>query len=341
LTNHFAGDSIYRIAICNKLKEVQHTNLASLIVVDHREGTKALMDAQGRVHIVKNLEPPIQASTVRGENQYHNIYAADESAFSFNDDDSSPDEQGLLVTFHRPSHATTGRLVLRLKNSFWFDHVYGQFTQLFGTGYNLFTQHLRAWPTTNMKQWAIEQNVPLTISVKQNSEWRIHERLECVGPLASRETVTEIDLSNIDDENITIRLSTGYLFWEIDYLAMDFEGDESFSSRSVVHSSAIDQTGVDVGASLLHSDDQYLVQPSIGDEAVITYRVPPKNVKHAERSVFLHSRGYYEYVRDFKNPPEVMRLLEFKRPGQLAQFSRELLDALSHESKDEEPSLSF
>jgi hypothetical protein len=321
----------YRILITNKLQEVQYTNLASLIVVDHAHGTTALMDSHGKIHIVRPPQEPIKAFSRSGDDQFLGINRSDDNAFSFDNTQVAPDEQALFLTFKRPSRALSGRLILRLKNSFWFDHVYGQFNQLFGTGYNVFAQRQRKATAAKLKQWGLEQQIPLTVAIQGPSGWKLIDRLDCVGPLAYRELVVNVNLADEANDEVTVRLSTGFMFWEIDYAAMDFSAEKDFAVHRLQPITASDEKGLNVRSPLLAADKDYLIQPHIGNETTITYLAPVIDKQYQRRSIFLHARGYYEYIRDYHHPPDIVRLLEFRHPGSLARYSREQLDSMCGE----------
>jgi hypothetical protein len=64
-----------------------------------------------------------------------------------------------------------------------------------------------------------------------------------------------------------------------------------------------------------------LYQPDVGNEVVITYAAPAPNEGRAQ-TVFLHSRGYYEYIRDYKNKPDLSYLKSFRKEGAFTRFSK-------------------
>jgi len=38
--------------------------------------------------------------------------------------------------------------------------------------------------------------------------------------------------------------------------------------------------------------------------------------------LFLHTRGYYEYIRDYKGKPNISELKKFKLTGTFARFAK-------------------
>ena len=66
-----------------------------------------------------------------------------------------------------------------------------------------------------------------------------------------------------------IKLSTGFMFWEIDYAAMDFSEGDSFTMQKLSPSSATDEVDKNVLAQLQKEDGLYLEQPEIGNIATV------------------------------------------------------------------------
>ena len=78
-------------------------------------------------------------------------------------------------------------------------------------------------------------------------------------------------------------------------------------------------------------DNQYYVQPEIGDEATLTFDVPPLP-QNLRRSVFLHSKGYYEILRNPEGTPDMTLLNSFRKPGRFIEFSKEEFLKISNPS---------
>ena len=70
------------------------------------------------------------------------------------------------------------------------------------------------------------------------------------------------------------KLESGFLFWEIDYVAMDFTPHLQIKQTRLSVATALDQDGRDVSDLLLQDDDLYYHQPQIGDEVILTFPIP-------------------------------------------------------------------
>lgn len=318
-------DGQYQLKISNELSERQYTNLARLLVIDHPDNVKPLLDRSGSVHMISNPEPPL-AATCNNNDYREAILASDSSVYRF--DEPAADDQAvsnLILSFKKPPHAQSAKLAIRAKNSYWLDYVYGKFNEQFGTYYNTFAAAQNKMPARKSNQWAKEQGIPLSVFVESKDGWTFVDYFNVLGPLASRDLVIPINLSKVSTgtDKVRIKLECGFMFWEIDYAAMDFSENTPVEVAAVIATSAIDEKGNDVGDLLSATDEHYLIQPDIGN--VVTLKYPAPEVKNT-RSVFLHSRGYYEYIRDYKNWPDFVALQSFKKKGAFTRFAKKQYD---------------
>jgi hypothetical protein len=132
--------------------------------------------------------------------------------------------------------------------------------------------------------------------------------------------VMELDLSQVRTKELKLKLQCGAMFWEVDYAAMDFTEDAPQSVTRLTPISAIDENGKETNSLLTATDEQYLVQPQPGNEVVARYKVPAQ-AKGTARTLIFHSRGYYEYIREYSNKPNLVRLLSFKKAGSFTRFA--------------------
>ena len=103
---------------------------------------------------------------------------------------------------------------------------------------------------------------------------------------------------------------------------MDFSADQVVNKTVVPLSTAIDEGQKNVSALLLNDDDKYLIQPDGNNETSITFTAPSL-LPDMNRSVFLHSKGNYEILRDAKGKPDIAYLRSFLEPGSFIKFSKD------------------
>ena len=313
----------YRIKITNEIKEIQHTNLTELLVFDHPENAEILVDKYGNVHTVSDPRLPISASALDGTNIEYLLAEKDSLSFmSGIPDNENQDMDAVILTFDKPVDKDTGKLVIKGKNSFWLDYIHGQFSDLFGDRFETWKEEQKEKSPEKMIEWSLDQGIPLSVYLETDEGWEFVDYYNVVGPLASKDDVLEIDLANAKSDKANIKLEFGFLFWEIDYAAMDFTPNLTTSNYTVPVTSAMDQNSIDVSHELRYDDDQYYHQPNIGDQAFLTFDVP-EQIEGTKRSVILHSKGHYEILRDAEGTPDLVYLSSFKKPGTFSQFSRE------------------
>ncbi len=316
------SNGAYQLQISNKLLERQYTDLAELMVVEHPDSTTVLLDKHGKLQTLLHPEAPVKVLSGKNVDHTKSIEAIDNNAYLFDDENTAGGElSSLTLAFRKPPDAKTGKLVVNVKNSYWLDYVYGKFNALFGTYFNTFSEAQKNVPAQKINQWALDQAIPLSVYIATEEGWEFVDYFQVTGPLASRQMVMTLDLSKVHTDNVRIKMECGFMFWELDYAAIDFSDDIPVSISHLSATSAIDEKGMDVSTQLASADNAYLVQPVVGNEVTITYTACEPQKKNLQ-SVFLHSKGYYEYIRDYKNIPDLIALSSFKKKGSFAKFSR-------------------
>ncbi|MBL7791128.1 MAG: hypothetical protein JNK77_02305 [Saprospiraceae bacterium] len=310
----------YQLRITNELKEHQFTDLAELVVVEHPQQDRVLLDRHGTPQRISNLQLPSKALTAGGQAIADQLNAADGHKYLFNEEKQK--KNSVTLTFPKPQAAQQGKLVINAKNTLWFDYLVGEFNKKFGGYYDTWVEKQGKMPTEQRVQEMQNQEFPITVSLRTPKGWQVIDRVDMVGPMANRDIVVPIDISAVRDDEVTLRLETGFLFWELDYAAMDFSENKGMKLTRLLPSLAMGSDGQNYTATLSAVDNMYLSQYNVGDVAEIHYpALPPDN--DFSQSYFLHAKGYYQPVRDYKGPADVKTLKQFKNPGHFSEFSKQ------------------
>ena len=201
--------------------------------------------------------------------------------------------------YDKPEENNDAKLYLTAKNSVWLDYIYGKFNEQFGTYYKTFQKNQQKIQSDSIRKWSNNQNIPLSVYIKANNEWQLVERINTVGPMAMRDIVVPLKLNQVIGDKLQVKLETGFMFWEVDYVGVDFTKNVELQTEYIDPSEAIDQHGKDVTKLLAEADQNYFVQPEIGDEVVVHFPIKESN-NGLNQSFFLKNRGYYNYIRDYK-----------------------------------------
>lgn len=313
-------DDQYRIRISNELKEIQYTDLAELVVVNHENGVRVLMDRLGGLHTVQQLHPPMAARSTNDQDLSDALASADRHLYSFNE--ISQAVNTAYLTFVNPGEVETGKLVIRVQNSYWLEYISGRFFEYTGGAFDEFMARQEQLSPQERRNNFTRQHMPISIYQKVGEVWQLVDRLHSVGPLADRELVIPVELSPNQEGLVEIKLETGFNFWDIDYAGMDFSEPISTEVTHLQPIRAFGTGDIEWTEALTSTDQHYMVQENIGEVTELVYAAVPCSPEEAQ-TAFLHTRGYYELIRDYEGPPQIRDLKKFQEPGYLAEFSLE------------------
>ncbi|HSN59707.1 MAG TPA: hypothetical protein VLR49_02140, partial [Ferruginibacter sp.] len=310
------ADGSLQIKISNELREHQYTDIAELWVITHDKNTKVFADEQGNLYQTSQAQLPAAAYLNEKKEVMQALLKANDNALVYMDDTSFANASNeIVMKFPGDAGQKNARLMLSLKNSYFLDLLYGELAKGFGNYYGTYIKQQQKKPAAELLQWVKDQNIPLEVSVNTKEGWKKVADLTTIGPLATRNIVVPITLPANTGSFTEIKLSSGFMFWEIDYAALDYSVENNFSVQKLLPAKATDEGGKDVLPFVKAEDASYLSQPDIGNTATIVYRVEELKDESKTRSYILHSKGYYEHIRNFSNEPNLAFLNQFKKPG--------------------------
>lgn len=318
-------DGECRIKIVNEVKhEIQHTNLVELLVIDHEEGTQVLADKYGRIHAMAEEVTPAAAVDGKGRDILEKLAVKDNSCFTSEllaiD---STDVEEVFLTFPRRGMTDSASLRIRARNTLWLDITYREMFSRFGNLYPVWKEQKKHESAARLQEWTMNQGIPLAVYLWKEGGWQLEDHFNIAGPLAMKDDVLPLDISGVEGEDVRVKLEFGFLFWEIDYAAVDYSSPGEHHVTRILPSRAVDPERGDVTGLLSAADSLYYDQPRVGDEAEVVFTVPDRTAG-SMRSYILHSRGHYETIIDADGEPDVEFLTEFRRPGRFREFAREL-----------------
>jgi hypothetical protein len=328
LSNIVDSDRTYRLKLTNEVKEIQNINYAGLICVDHPSELSVQIDKYGQVNTFRKADPPLSARNSSGKNLLGTI--RDRDTLFYSGDETGNGRNGIeevFLKFVRPKGASSAKLIIRAKNTFWLDLLFTRFHRLFGERYNLFSEKQESTPGSQLKKFLLDQKIPLSVYLEKNGNWEFADYFNIAGPMALRDDILPIDLSGINSDTINVKLETGFLFWELDYAGIDFSKNEPVIISELTPNAAVDNYGTDVSDLLVSKDKKYMVLNEIGDEVLLSFNEPRKN--NNERTLFLNTRGYYKILRDQSGSADRKALKTFRKPNRFPKYSEETYDMVS------------
>ena len=316
-------DSVIKLKITNELKERQYTDVAELLMVEQADDMEVLMDSYGIPYSLKRPVSPRSAQTDLGNDYLPEIKTHDGVAYQFFDETTeNQDFSSIDLSFISTGTTNQMKLVLNLKNTIWLDHTFERFGSLMGDQYDRISLKQDRSPAEQKIQWSKDEGIMLAVKLKTDNGWRTIDYINTVGPLASRSIVVPIEADCQAGDEFIVRLESGFHFWEVDYAAMDFTSNDPLEIIRLPLLAAVDENNIDLMSAIAHHDGTYLEQPYIGAEAILTFDNHPSIQSQKTTSLFLHTRGYYEYIRDYTGKPNISELKKFKLNGTFARFAK-------------------
>ena len=333
---HLKSDlGIYRTAIVNETQLVQHINQFELAVVDHPKNTEVLFDKNGVLHTLELIQRPRMAVDQDGRDLQRLFADKDSLVYYGNFDRQSPDaEETMVFEFRRTHGIMEAKLVIDAKNSVWLNEAYGRYLAQYGL---MLGQQLNK-SNAKLQRWMLEQNIPLKVWIETApGMWKLEGWFNLAGPKTMRRDVLMIDLTNVPAETVRVKLTTGFLFWEIDRVGMDFSTDLPVLRQLVAPTKVVDLKGNEFVQSTLNDDPLYLNMPATGDAVTAVFIAPNKH-EGLQRSIFLHSKGYCDLLRDpHQTQPSDADLARISEPNRFPVFARDQWYQLLRENKVAKP----
>lgn len=312
----------YKIRITNEVKEIQNTNLTELYVFDHPSECEIIMDKFGKAHTVSGISRPLTASNAYGKSILSELSACDDKRYVSDVLDDNLIFDTISLSFEKPENCASGKLVLSGKNTMWLDYMFGRLSDMFGKRHDEWKERRNRRTREELIQWTLDQGIPLSVWIEKDKGLEFVDYFNVPGPVADKKDLLKIDLSGISGNRVNIKLVSGVLFWDLDFAGMDFTADTEPLKTVVALEKATDEAGKDVTSMLESEDDLYLIQPFVNNEASLSFHAPPA-VTDMKRTVYLHSRGNYEVLREAKGKPDMESLLVMLQPGKFTRFAKD------------------
>jgi hypothetical protein len=157
--------------------------------------------------------------------------------------------------------------------------------------------------------------------VQEPTGWVVRGVLPGTGPFIIKDRILQLDVSHVPGDQLRIRIHPPAGFWALNSFAVDYSTDRAIKVQTVKPAFAVGLDGKSVLPQLVSADNRYLEMPNIGDAADLSFMAPARK-QGEERTVFLHSRGYYKLHLSGTGDPDRKMLEAFdKQPGSAAQFA--------------------
>ena len=320
------------IAISNELLETDYINYAELIAIDHPAGSQIIPDRLGNFLSISSAQQPLTATSKLGNNILDQLVKPDSSYFRFNEVTENHDEfNEAIISFAKPYGSKKAKLVIRAKSSIWIDYLWGEFAELFGGTYEGWAKDQGEISASEHVQWCKDQGIPLQVFMEKNGQWEFVDYFNTPGPMTAKDMILEMDISDVKTEQLKIKLTGGFNYWELDYVAVDYSDAAKFTLHKSIIKTAEGNTVNNLLPEITSADDQRIILQERGESVFLTFEELAPSLEN--RTVYLHAKGYYEHQGKGTGLPNLVQLQQFKRPSAFNKFSIQQMFSLTNKYK--------
>ncbi|MEJ2111112.1 MAG: hypothetical protein P8Z37_14615, partial [Acidobacteriota bacterium] len=124
------------------------------------------------------------------------------------------------------------------------------------------------------------------------------------GPFVLEDRVVSLDISHVKGDRLDIRIRPPKGFWAFNSFAVDYTPNQPVELLTLHPIECFDSSGFDRLSQISVKDDSYYDMPDIGNRGYVSFNAPPRR-PGMNRTVFLHTRGYYQLHLDGRGQPDL------------------------------------
>lgn len=325
----------YRVMVQNEMPETQYTDLAELWIADHPAGTRVIRDEFGGLRVVATMVAPSSVRDGSG-NDLTAVLAAPDLLVWEPAAGTAPDGARfeLTLTFARPRGATSATLVSDVGTGTWGAQMMRDFLELRGSGLDDWYAAIDhdSSARAQLHEWNVREELyGLAVQVAEPGGWVTRGMLGGGGPYSAETQSLTLDLRGVVGDTVRLRMRPPAGFWALNSFALSFDGlGLAMQVDTIRASSATDAVQGNVQKDIAAADGHYYTMPNTGDRAFLTFNAPPTRAG-MERTVFLHSRGYYRLHMPPGGAPDVATLSRLgSEPDAAARLAASRLAQFTH-----------
>ena len=319
-------NGLYRLMLTNEVDETQFTNLMELWVVDHAPDLRVVSDEKGNLRGFGDVQKLSAARDRYGNDLLPWLQSTDRKIWE-PDAAAGPDgslRQEVILTFPKPEGAKQANLIANAATGLWGSYMIKKMVELRGREAVSWLSSLDHAPASvaMLEAWgAREETYRLRVEVEEPTGWELRGTLPPGGPLLAEDRLIPLDVSRVQGTRLRIRLRPPVGFCALNSFAVAYGAGQEVGVHRIAAKSAMTWDNKDVLPDLTAADDRYYAMPYTTDRAEITFPAPPRKAG-MQRTVFLHSRGWYQLHLGANGEPDDASFVKLiSVPGAPVQFA--------------------
>lgn len=316
-------DGKVKISLRNELPEEEYIDEVKLFKTKLEPDFQLASDASGSLFSYKNSLAPIKARTGENLDLLASIRSKDGVHYGFEELNQKQELNAVILEFDKQKvRSDQSKLILLAKQSKWLETVSEYFFSLFGTAFDRWTARMDKVNPEKYYQNLSNQGVSLNAYLETENGWESIGTFHNAGTLQFKEFGLDLDLSKHHGDQIRIKLTSAYKYWELDYAGISDSWTETMAYEEVPMYQATNDQSEDISSLIGQSDENYAVLPDDNSSIEFVFEHTAR-----ENEVYvLQGSGYYHHQRDYQQKPNKAMLKKLKAKGHLAthELSKEL-----------------
>lgn len=326
MPDYFTSSPNYSVNIVNELNEQQYTNMLELLVALHPKEVQVVADKQGRLFTIQQLQQPLLATDINGRTIMSEVGQPDLKPYKFNTATNARFSEVYMQFAVPEQQPEIAKLLVRLRNTPWSGFVYNQFSSLFGKNYSRWVEKNKNVSKEEREKWMREQGIQMQVEMKTDKGWQVIDEIDLIGETNFNSIVIPLNMP-AGSKLLDLRLRTGFMFWELDYAAIDYSPEVKIETQVLKPVTAVGDKGQNYLQQLSFDDNSYMEH--LGEKAATSVAFTNLLLNPAlQRTIILRSKGYYTSKEEFTGKTYRKELKKFKNPGELSRFSQSLYNDL-------------
>jgi hypothetical protein len=312
------ADGKYKFKIINAQEEEQNINQVALMKIPHDAQTNVLLDKAGHIHTFQNPAQPVSTS-LTNDRTGQTFKERDGKSYWFTEKpDSSSGFGAVILDFEKPASTKEAKLIVHAKNSLWAGYIFEDFTSLFGGKFQKYQSMQDKEKKEKLDRWQKDQALSLMAYIETEKGWQLIDYFPTTGNTAGRDMIMPVSIPASGKNNIRIKLESAFMFWELDYVGIDYSPDKTLEYQLIPASYAVKSSDSVTELTGLASIDNRYCKLLQNEFLSIEFEAgEPKQ----EESYFLVSTGYYHSLRKYEGKPNVGMLRQFRKKGYFSEYS--------------------
>lgn len=324
-----AADGKYKLLMMNVTDETQYTDELKLLVIEHPLNTEIAPDISGKFTVFEKALPPVSVTDENGKDV--TVFFNNRDNVQWQTDmpkdtlyENKKLKHDLIIKFPKPKDANKVKLLVNAGTAQWGEFMIKRMLEYRGNKVDNWYEDVNRKGNELMKLYHFVEREELFImnaDVLEGNKWVTRGTVSAGGPYIDEDRIVELNIENVREDTLYIKLSPPYGYWKIDYTSVIYESSVNAKITELPLSYAKNEKGLDLRDFMFTIDGKYYSMPDTTCSAYLEFDVPAQS-DNMSRSLYLKTTGYYD-IHLKKDKPEQTELIEkiYDTPGLILKLS--------------------